>query len=59
MQPVECKSMGLFDAQMHLERRAGDDPVDVPNLLVQKWDSYGTFSSSRGNYLEVVAGPSI
>jgi len=31
----------------------------VPNLLVQKWDTYGTFNWSRGNYLEVVAGPSI
>ena len=59
MAPVECKSMGIFNAQLHLERRAGDDPVDVPNLLVQKWDTYGSFNSARGNYLEVVAGPSI
>ena len=36
--------------------KVGDDPVSVPNLLVQKWDTCGT---SRGNYLEVVAGPSV
>jgi hypothetical protein len=59
MPPVECKSMGVFNAQQHLERKVGDDPVSVPNLLLQKWDTYGAFSWSRGNYLEVVAGPSV
>jgi len=57
--PVECQSMGIFNAQLHGERKVGDDPVSAPNLLVQKWDSYGTFNWSRGNYLEVVAGPSV
>jgi hypothetical protein len=57
--PVECQSMGLFNAQLHGERKVGDDPVSAPNLLVQRWDTYGTFSYSRGNYLEVVAGPAI
>ena len=59
MPPVECLSIGVFNAQAHLTRRVGDDPVSEPNLLVQKWDSYGTFRWSAGNYLEVVSGPSI
>jgi hypothetical protein len=59
MPPVECKSMGVFNAQQHSTRKVGDDPVSVPNLLVQRWDTYGTFSWAGGNYLEVVAGPSI
>jgi hypothetical protein len=59
MPPVECKSAGVFNAQQHLTRKVGDDPVSVPNLLVQRWDTYGTFNWARGNYLEVVAGPSI
>jgi Papain-like cysteine protease AvrRpt2 len=59
MQPIECNSMAIFNAQMHGERKVEDDPLSVPNLLVQRWDTYGTFSWARGNYLEVVAGPSI
>jgi len=57
--PIECKSMGIFDAQLHGERKVGDEPLDAPNLLIQRWDSYGTFNWSKGNLLEVVAGPAV
>jgi hypothetical protein len=59
MPPLECKSMGVFNAQQHMERKVGDDPVSVPNLLVQRWDTYGSFKWASGNYLEVVAGPPV
>jgi hypothetical protein len=57
--PFECQSMGIFNAQHDATRQVGDDPIDVPNMLVQTSDTYGTFSMAGGNFLEVVAGPAI
>jgi hypothetical protein len=58
-EPTECESMGIFNARHDLARQVGHDPIGVPNLLVQRSDTYGTFSPSDGNFLEVVAGPAV
>jgi peptidase C39-like protein len=57
--PFKCESMGILSAQHDVTRQVGDDPIDLPNVLVQTSDTYGTFSSANGNFLELVAGPAI
>jgi hypothetical protein len=62
--PFECESMGMFLAQQDATRRVVDDPFDEPNMLAQRSETYGTFSSGTpgapgGNFLEVVSGPAL
>ncbi|VTZ51011.1 conserved hypothetical protein [Methylocella tundrae] len=56
---VECPYMGIFIAQSNGTRRVEAVDTDEPNVLVQKWTTYGSFSSVGGNYLEIVSGPPI
>jgi hypothetical protein len=58
--PEPCQYMGIFIAESNGTRRVeSPDFGDEPNILVQKWDTEGTFKRARDNYLEVVSGPPI
>jgi hypothetical protein len=55
----ECRSMGIFTTKKESTRKVGNDPLTLPNLLVQSAATYGEFKAADESYLEVVAGPSI
>jgi hypothetical protein len=55
--PTWCWYMGIFRSMYDEKRLIAGEKPGSENVLRQTIDTEGTFSSSAGNYLEVISGP--